>query len=106
MAEFEVLAVSPKDADAAEKFAKSLRETGFAVIKDHDIDMSEIQAMYDTWSGYFAGDSKSADATPAAMAEAVARVVAQGPRKTEGLLMDGATRSVDIVEQLKRERAV
>lgn len=65
MAEFEVLAVSPKDPDAAERFAKSLRETGFAVIKDHDIDMSEIQAMYDTWSVYFSGEGKHDDATPA-----------------------------------------
>ena len=64
MAEFEVLAVSPKEPGAAERFAKSLRETGFAVIKDHDIDMSEIQAMYDTWSSYFAKDDKLDDATP------------------------------------------
>ncbi|MEM7441597.1 MAG: 2OG-Fe(II) oxygenase family protein [Pseudomonadota bacterium] len=63
MSEFEVLAVSPKDPDAAERFAKSLRETGFAVIKDHDIDMSEIQAMYDHWSVYFQGDGKHDDAT-------------------------------------------
>lgn len=64
MAEFEVLAVSPKEPDAAERFAKSLRETGFAVIKDHDIDMSEIQNMYDVWSKYFANDAKQNDATP------------------------------------------
>jgi isopenicillin N synthase-like dioxygenase len=63
MTEFSVLAVSPSEPDAPEKFAKSLRETGFAVIKDHDIDMSEIQAMYDVWKGYFASDAKSADAT-------------------------------------------
>lgn len=64
MAEFEVLAVSPKDPDAAERFAKSLRETGFAVIKDHDIDMAEIRAMYDVWSKYFASERKHDDATP------------------------------------------
>lgn len=63
MSNFEVLAVSPKDKDAPEKFAKSLRETGFAVIKDHDIDMSEISAMYDVWSEYFANDAKLTDAT-------------------------------------------
>lgn len=63
MSDFEVLAVSPKDADAPEKFAKSLRETGFAVIKDHDIDMSEIDAMYEVWSKYFADDAKLNDAT-------------------------------------------
>ena len=64
MSDFEVLAVSPNDADAAQKFAKSLRETGFAVIKDHDIEMPEIQAMYDAWSGYFASDAKLNDETP------------------------------------------
>ena len=65
MTEFSVLAVSPSDPDAAEKFAKSLRETGFAVIKDHDIQMAEIQAMYDSWSGYFAHESKYDDASEA-----------------------------------------
>lgn len=64
MAEFEVLAVSPNDPDAPERFAKSLRETGFAVIKDHDIDMAEIRAMYDAWAAYFASDRKHEDATP------------------------------------------
>ena len=63
MTEFSVLAVSPSDPDAPEKFAKSLRETGFAVIKDHDIDMSEINAMYDVWQPYFADDKKLNDAT-------------------------------------------
>lgn len=64
MTEFSVLAISPSDPDAPEKFAKSLRETGFAVIKDHDIDMSEIDAMYEVWSEYFANDAKTEDATP------------------------------------------
>ena len=64
MTEFSVLAVSPNEPDAAEKFAKSLRDTGFAVIKDHDIDMSEINAMYDVWSKYFASDDKLNDTTP------------------------------------------
>ena len=65
MTEFSVLAVSPSEPDAAERFAKSLRETGFAVIKDHDIEMPEIQAMYDSWSGYFATEAKHDDATDA-----------------------------------------
>lgn len=63
MTEFSVLAVSPSDPDAPKKFAKSLRETGFAVIKDHDIDMAEINSMYDVWQPYFADDSKLRDAT-------------------------------------------
>ena len=64
MTQFEVLAVSPKDADAPEMFAKSLRETGFAVIKDHDIDMSQIEGMYDVWKTYFDGSDKHDDVTP------------------------------------------
>lgn len=64
MTHFEVLAVSPKDADAPERFAKSLRETGFAVIRDHDIDMGQIEAMYDVWSKYFASAAKTGDTTP------------------------------------------
>lgn len=63
MSSFEVLAVSPKDEDAPERFAKSLRETGFAVIRDHDIDMSQIEAMYHVWSDYFAGTEKEGDVT-------------------------------------------
>ncbi len=64
MTEFSVLAISPSEPDAAEKFSKSLRETGFAVIKDHDIGMDEIEAMYGAWKGYFADDGKQNDETP------------------------------------------
>ena len=63
MTEFSVLAVSPSDPNAPTKFAKSLRETGFAVIKDHNINMAEISAMYDVWQPYFADGSKVNDAT-------------------------------------------
>ncbi|MDG1998154.1 MAG: 2OG-Fe(II) oxygenase family protein [Amylibacter sp.] len=63
MTEFSVLAVSPSDPNAPKKFAKSLRETGFAVIKDHEIDMAEISSMYDVWQPYFADESKVNDTT-------------------------------------------
>ncbi|GLQ35493.1 oxidoreductase [Amylibacter marinus] len=58
MSDFSVLAISPSDADAAEKFAKSLRETGFAIIKDHDIPVAEIDAMYRVWAEWFASENK------------------------------------------------
>lgn len=64
MAEFEVLAVSPDEPDAAERFARSLRETGFAVIRDHAVDMADIEAMYAAWARYFASEAKHDDATP------------------------------------------
>ena len=34
MAEFEILAIGLDEVDAPAKFAKSFRETGFAIIKD------------------------------------------------------------------------
>ncbi|GHA44803.1 oxidoreductase [Amylibacter ulvae] len=58
MSEFDVLAISPKDADAPAKFAKSLRETGFAILKDHDMTPAEIDKMYDAWAGWFATDER------------------------------------------------
>ena len=35
MAEFEILAIGLDEADAPARFAKSFRETGFAILKDH-----------------------------------------------------------------------
>ena len=63
MKEFSILAIDPKQANAAQQFAKSLRETGFAVIKDHNIAMADIAAMYNVWANYFANDAKYNDAT-------------------------------------------
>ena len=60
MTEFSVLAISPAEPDAAQKFAKSFTETGFAIIKDHDISPADIDAMYAAWSGWFASDGKDA----------------------------------------------
>ena len=60
MTEFSVLAISPSEPDAAQKFAKSFTETGFAIIKDHDISPADIDAMYAAWSGWFASDGKDA----------------------------------------------
>lgn len=58
MSEFSVLAISPSEPDAAQKFSKSFTETGFAIIKDHDISADDIKAMYDAWSGWFGTDGK------------------------------------------------
>lgn len=38
--------------NAAEEFTKSLKETGFAVLKTHPIDWSLIQSVYDEWQGF------------------------------------------------------
>ena len=56
MAEFEILAIGLDEVDAPAKFAKSFRETGFAIIKDHNISSDEIDRMYGVWRDFFASD--------------------------------------------------
>lgn len=63
MTDFNVLAISATDPEAPTKFVKSLHETGFAILKDHPIKADEIDAMYTTWQGFFAGDEKHEYAT-------------------------------------------
>ena len=59
MAEFEILAIGLDEVDAPAKFAKSFRETGFAIIKDHNISSDEIDRMYGVWTDFFASDERS-----------------------------------------------
>ncbi|MDB9918909.1 isopenicillin N synthase family oxygenase [Amylibacter sp.] len=56
MAEFEILAIGLDEVDAPAKFAKSFRETGFAIIKDHNINADEIDRMYGVWTDFFASN--------------------------------------------------
>lgn len=58
MKDFNVLAISYDDPDAGKNFAKSLHETGFAILRDHPISTPEINAMYDTWADYFSRDER------------------------------------------------
>ena len=46
--------------DAAETLARSLRDTGFAVLRNHPITAERIEAIYDSWGSFFAGDDKFA----------------------------------------------
>jgi len=62
MTDFNVLAISYNDPAAGEKFAKSLHETGFAILKDHPISAIKIDQMYDTWKAFFSRDDKSDNA--------------------------------------------
>lgn len=62
MSDFNVLAVSYNDPDAAHQFARSLHETGFAILKDHPISADEIETMYATWADYFQREDRFADA--------------------------------------------
>ena len=44
--------------DAGESLARSLRETGFAVLANHPIRADRIDEAYALWGGFFASDSK------------------------------------------------
>ena len=44
--------------DAGDRLARSLRETGFAVLANHPIRADRIDEAYALWSGFFASDSK------------------------------------------------
>ena len=44
--------------DASERLARSLRETGFAVLANHPIKADRIDEAYALWGGFFASDSK------------------------------------------------
>lgn len=54
----DVLSVDFKANDAQDRFAQSLRETGFAVINNHPIDQALIQKVYDDWREFFADKRK------------------------------------------------
>ena len=56
MAGFEILAIGLDEADAPARFAKSFRETGFAILKDHNISAEEIDRMYGVWTDFFASE--------------------------------------------------
>ncbi|MBV8464962.1 MAG: isopenicillin N synthase family oxygenase [Burkholderiales bacterium] len=55
-----VLSVNFEAADAPERFATSLRETGFAVLRNHPLSQSLIDAIYRDWTDFFASDDKRA----------------------------------------------
>ncbi|MFT5705872.1 MAG: isopenicillin N synthase-like dioxygenase [Oceanospirillaceae bacterium] len=45
-------------ADASERFVASLRETGFGVLKNHPIDQSLVEAIYNNWQQFFDSNDK------------------------------------------------
>ncbi|RTK94926.1 MAG: isopenicillin N synthase family oxygenase [Neisseriaceae bacterium] len=48
-----ILQVDFKAANASTEFAKSLKETGFAVIKNHPIDYQLVLDVFKEWEGFF-----------------------------------------------------
>ncbi len=55
-----VLTVSYADPDAAERFCASLRNTGFAVLRDHPVPQALIEAISAEWLAFFDSDAKNA----------------------------------------------
>jgi len=59
MSDFNVLAISYTDPEAGKKFAQSLHETGFAILKDHPVTEDKIDRMYDAWKSFFVREDKT-----------------------------------------------
>lgn len=58
MSVVDVLRVDYKAPDAAEVFARSLRETGFGVLYNHPINQLLIDEVYEEWKDFFASENK------------------------------------------------
>lgn len=52
-------AVDYQAADAKEQFVRSLRETGFGVLKNHPIQQQTVADIYATWQGFFDSEDKN-----------------------------------------------
>ncbi|MGB2426913.1 MAG: isopenicillin N synthase family dioxygenase [Alteromonas sp.] len=54
-----LIAVDYQAADAKEQFVRSLRETGFGVLKNHPIQQQSVADIYATWQTFFDSDEKN-----------------------------------------------
>ena len=55
---FDIATLSYTEADSPAEFARSLHETGFAVLTDHPITPERIASAYDAWGAFFNSESK------------------------------------------------
>lgn len=62
MSSFKLLAISYHAPNAPDLFAQSLQQTGFAILKDHPIEQTQIAELYRVWQAYFASPARFADA--------------------------------------------
>lgn len=53
-----VLTADYEKPDAAEVFVKSLKETGFGVVKNHPVNYDLVQAVFNEWVEFFASPDK------------------------------------------------
>ena len=51
-------AVDYRSENARELFVRSLRETGFGVLKNHPIPEAQVRSIYEAWQGFFNSDRK------------------------------------------------
>ena len=58
MIKFNVITIDFKSDLAQFDLVESLRNTGFAVVRNHDIDKKLISGVYSEWSDFFNGDFK------------------------------------------------
>lgn len=54
----ELIAVDYAASNAAETFVKSLRDTGFGVLKNHPIQADTLTGLYERWGDFFNDDKK------------------------------------------------
>ena len=55
----EILTIDYQSSKLGSKLTQSLKNTGFAVIKNHPIDKILISSIYDDWKSFFNSDSKN-----------------------------------------------
>jgi len=58
MNKFQINTIDFQSQDASLKLTKSLKNTGFAVIRNHGIDIQLINNVYEEWSSFFNSDEK------------------------------------------------
>ena len=54
-----LVAVDYTSPAAKQDFARSLRETGFGVLKNHPLQQSQVQGLYDQWRAFFGQERKN-----------------------------------------------
>ena len=54
----DILTINYNDKNADKLFEESLKNTGFAVIKDHPISSDLINQVHEEWKNYFSSESK------------------------------------------------
>ena len=58
MSDINIQVIDFQSAEAPVKFTRSLKETGFAAIQNHSIDMDLVNDVYQEWENFFQSDYK------------------------------------------------